>query len=218
MLIVYEGIDGSGKSTSSRELCTSLEDRGLTASVVQWTSFMLRRDEENPWFRVPEQRRERGALGPLAYAVWHCADFADRIERFVLPALRRGEIVIMDRYAYTALVRDVIRGVDEQVVRSLYTFAPAPEVVIHLDVDPALAYERKKASAASIGYYERGLDLFPELGEKEGFIAFQSLCRARYPSVLPPSTLRFDGSRPRSELSAAILGAVEATLERNALR
>ena len=74
MLIVYEGIDGSGKTTSSRELCASLEHRGRTVSIVQWTSFMLRQDEENPWFREPERNRERGTLGPLAYAVWHCAD------------------------------------------------------------------------------------------------------------------------------------------------
>jgi len=213
MLIAFEGIDGSGKSTSSRQLRTSLEERGLTVSVVQWTSFMPRRDEENPWFRGAERGRERGTLGPLAFAVWHCADFADRLERSVFPALRRGEIVIMDRYAYTGLVRDVIRGVDEHVVRSLYTFAPEPQLVIYLDVDPALAYERKIASAGSIGYYERGLDLFPQLGEKEGFIAFQSLCRARYPSVLPPSALHFDGSRPQGELFADILGVVESCVK-----
>ena len=210
MLIAYEGIDGSGKTTSSQSLCSALRKRGETVTVVQWTSFMIRGGEENPLFRSAERNRERARLGPLAYAVWHCADFAYRLEQHVFPALARGETVIMDRYAYTGFVRDVIRGVDERVVRSLYTFAPEPQLVVYLDVDPALAYRRKKTSSAEIGYYERGHDLYPDLGEEEGFIAFQSRCRARYPDVLPPGTLRLDGSRPPEELTAAILDAVSA--------
>ena len=212
MLIVYEGIDGSGKTTSSRFVCETLRERGHDVTFVQWTSFHIRPEEENPVFRCAELNRDRGALGPLAYAVWHCADFAYRLEENVLPALRRGGLVIMDRYKYTGLVRDVVRGLDEHVVQSLYTFAPEPDLVIYLDVDPALAYERKKTLGGKIGPYERGFDLYKDLGEKEGFLRFQSLCRERYPLVLPAGTLHLDGSRPQAATSADILSAIDARL------
>jgi dTMP kinase len=212
MLIVYEGIDGSGKTTSSRALCQALERRGEQVTVVQWTSFQPRPEEENSLFGAAERNRNRGQLGPLAYSVWHCADFAYRLEKFALPALKRGEIVIMDRYKYTGFVRDVIRGVDEQIVRSLYTFAPEPDLVIYLDVDPSVAYARKKVGGAPIGFYERALDMFENLDEEAGFAAFQSLCRRRYPAVLPPDALQIDASRASDAVSADILRAVDMKL------
>ncbi len=214
MLIVYEGIDGSGKTTSSRKLCESLLARSEDVTIVQWTSFQVRPEEENPLFRTAERNRNRGRLGPLAYSVWHCADFAYRLEEFVLPALKQDQIVIMDRYKYTGLVRDVLRGVDEKVVRSLYTFAPEPDLVIYLDVDPAIAYARKKADGAPIGFYERGLDMFEDMTEEAGFRAFQSLCRRRYPAVLPAGSLQLDASRPQTAVLADIMSAVDTKLRK----
>jgi dTMP kinase len=172
----------------------------------------MRAEEENPRFRMAAQRRDEGALGPLAYSVWHCADFAERLESLVWPSLRRGEIVLMDRYKYTAFVRDVIRGVDEQVVRSLYSFAPEPDITVYLDVDPAIAYARKKRENAPISHYERGLDLFADLDEQSGFIAFQSLCRKRYPAVLPSTTIHIDGASAPDRVAANVAGIVESNL------
>jgi dTMP kinase len=214
MLIVYEGIDGSGKTTSSIALQRNLQKHGVPVSVVQWTSFQMYPDEiENALFLAAERRRTAGKLGPLSYSVWHCADFAYRLETFVVPALARGEIVIMDRYKYTAYVRDVIRGLDEQVVRSLYTFAPEPDLLIYMDVDPAEAYARKKAAGTPIGFYECGQDLFGTLDEQSGFLAFQGLCRRRYDTVLAKvPALRLDASRPAAVLNGEILTTVQAKL------
>ena len=136
MLIVYEGIDGSGKTTSSQTLCMDLKAAGHRVKLVQWTSFQPRPDEkDNSLFERAERKRENASLGPLSYALWHCADLAYRLEKFMNPAFERGEIVVMDRYKYTAFVRDVIRGIDESMVQSWYRFAPDPDVVIYLDVD-----------------------------------------------------------------------------------
>jgi dTMP kinase len=213
VLIVYEGIDGSGKTSSSRRVCAELEARGHTVTVVQWTSFQVRREEEETSvFREADRNRKARKLGPLSYAVWHVADFAFRLEQLVFPALARGEIVVMDRYKYTGYVRDVIRGLDEHVVQSLYTFAPEPDLIVYLDLDPRTAYQRKKNDGASLGYYECGLDLFGDLSEEAAFIAFQSLCRRRYDTILPKSALRLDGGLPKASLNEAVLAAVEAWL------
>jgi len=213
MLIAYEGIDGSGKSRSCAALQRAMRDRGLTATVVEWTSFQSAGTEEGALFGTAERLRRSGRLGPLAFSAWHCADFAMRLEQQALPAMKRGEVVIMDRYVYTAFVRDVIRGLDETVVRGMYGFAPDPDLLIYLDVDPVIAYRRKKADNIPLGFYEAGRDLFGALDEEAGFIAFQGLCRRRYETVLPANlALRLDGSRAPESLDAEILRAVEPLL------
>jgi dTMP kinase len=212
MLIVYEGIDGSGKSTSSRKVCEALEASGKPTTIVQWTSFAVRPEEENALFRTADRHRRDTTLGPLSYSLWHCADFAYRLEQQVLPALQAGKIVIMDRYKYTAYVRDVIRGLDEQTVRSFYSFAPEPDLVIYLDVDPAVTYKRKKMRNLPFGFYECGMDIFGELDQEAAFLAFQSLCRRRYQTVLPKTTIRIDGTRKKSEVNGEILKAVHKQL------
>jgi dTMP kinase len=213
MLIAYEGIDGSGKSRSRTALQAALRDRGLTATVVEWTSFQSTGSEESALFRKAARLRRNGRLGPLAFSAWHCADFAMRLEQKALPAIARGEVVIMDRYVYTAFVRDTIRGLDEKVVRGMYGFAPDPDLILYLDIDPAIAYHRKKADNIRLGFYESGRDLFESLDEEAGFIAFQGLCRRRYQTVLPGNiTLRLDGSRAPESLDAEILRVVESRL------
>lgn len=209
MLIVYEGIDGSGKSTSSQKVCEALEADGRPTRVVTWTSFAVRPEEENALFRTADSHRQDTTLGPLSYSLWHCADFAYRLEQQVLPALAAGQIVIMDRYKYTAYVRDVIRGLDEQTVRSFYSFAPEPDLVIYLDVDPAVTYNRKKARNLPLGFYECGMDIFGNLDQEAAFLAFQSLCRRRYQAILPKTTLRIDGTRKKAEVNKQILQAVQ---------
>lgn len=214
MLIAFEGIDGSGKSTTSEALRAALARTRAVAPVVHWTSFQMYANEhEELLFGHVNRLRMSGDLGPLAYAAWHAADFAYRLETFVQPALARGEVVIMDRYKYTGIVRDVIRGLDEGVVRSLYAFAPDPDLLIYLDIDPAVAYRRKKERGLAIGFYESARDLYGHMPEEEGFVAFQGLCRRRYEQVLPQARLlKLDGSRPAATLNAEILASVEAVV------
>ena len=213
MLIAYEGIDGSGKSRSCAALQRALRSSGLTTTVVQWTSFQSSALEDGALFETAEKLRRTGALGPLAFSAWHCADFAMRLEQQALPALTRHEVVIMDRYVYTAFVRDVIRGLDEKVVRGMYGFAPDPDVVIYFDVDPLIAYRRKRADNTPLGFYEAGRDLFDAVDEEASFVAFQALCRRRYEAVLPANlTLHLDGSRAPKSLDDEILRAVESRL------
>ncbi|MEI9897491.1 MAG: hypothetical protein WDN28_27455 [Chthoniobacter sp.] len=55
-------------------------------------------------------------------------DFADRYERQILPLLRAGYLVLCDRYIFTALARDAVRGVDRDWVEQLYSFAVHPDI------------------------------------------------------------------------------------------
>src|SRR5919199_1838490 len=106
-LIVVEGIDGSGKSTQIALLSQWLRSRGTAVAFSEWNS--------SPLVRETTKRGKRKRLfTPFSFSLIHATDFADRMERYILPMLKSGAIVCADRYAYTACARDVVRGVSRR--------------------------------------------------------------------------------------------------------
>ena len=122
-LIIVEGIDGSGKSTQLSLLSQWLRSQGIAVVFSEWNSSPLVRD-------TMRRGKKKKMLTPTTFSLLHATDFADRMERYILPLLKAGAVVCADRYAYTAFARDVARGVDRQWVRSLYSFAPRPHWAI----------------------------------------------------------------------------------------
>jgi dTMP kinase len=84
-------------------------------------------------------------LQPLTYSLLYCADHLDRTQRVIVPALQRGEIVLADRYIYTAFARDEARGLNSAWVRNLYHFAIPPDIVFYLHISPDEAVRRRLA-------------------------------------------------------------------------
>jgi thymidylate kinase len=237
IIVAIEGIDGAGKTTACLALQTRLSAEQIHSVLIGGASFTLDDDEEwddddaddddsdsrptaigrpdEVYAKISylDQLRLRGQLGPQAYCLWQCAYFAQRWERESRLALEAGHQVIADRYVYSALVRDVIRGIDEAYVHHLYGFVPEPDMVFYIDVDPELAYERKLQSDYTIGYYEAGFDIFPEAANARlSFLAFQAKCRERYQQVLPADrTMQIDGARSSRQVHQEI---AEHVLER----
>src|SRR5207248_7124403 len=89
----------------------------------------------------------RARTGPplqsLTYSLLFCADHMDRTQHVIRPALERGEIVLADRYTYTAFARDAARGLDRNWVRNLYRFSMQPDVVFYLHISPEEAVKRR---------------------------------------------------------------------------
>jgi dTMP kinase len=124
----------------------------------------------------------------------------------------------MDRYLYSALVRDVSRGVGEQFVRNIYAFAPTPDLLIYLDVSPHVALERKRA----LGFYESGEDILARDGAAQTradyFLEFQAHCRTRYQTCLPADTLWLDASRAEDVVRADVVAVLRRTVPDLAVR
>src|SRR6202521_5620881 len=104
-LIVIEGTDGVGRSTHVALLRTSLEsaghavlDTGMTRSVLAGRGI--------------RNARAGNTLGSLTLQLYYATDFADRLEKEMLPAQRAGLVGFTDRYIYTAIARGVVRGAD----------------------------------------------------------------------------------------------------------
>ena len=110
LLIAFEGMDGSGKTTQRKLLRAWLENNGEEVVVSKWNSSALFKDS------IKAKKRAH-LLNPIHYAVLHAADFRHRLETVIRPSLREGKIVLADRYIFTGITRDVARGIDRTAHR-----------------------------------------------------------------------------------------------------
>jgi dTMP kinase len=139
--IVLEGGDGSGKSTQAARLVDRL--RGSGRDVVA--------TREPGATEVGKAIRALvlggGDLDPRAEALLIAADRAEHVHRVIRPALKRGAVVVSDRYVPSSLAyQGVARGLGVAEVARLSEWATGglePDVVVVLDVDPAAAAGRR---------------------------------------------------------------------------
>ena len=172
-LIVFEGLDGSGKSTQARLLVKWLQARGYRVFFTEWNSSELISG-------TIRRGKKKNLLTPTTFSLLHATDFADRLEQHILPPLRAGYVVVCDRYTYTAFVRDSARGCDPAWVRNLYGFAPPPDRVFYFRVPVATSLARKIASRQKISYYEAGMDLGLADDVVASYEKFQSRLKKEY--------------------------------------
>jgi dTMP kinase len=176
-LFVVEGIDGSGKSTQLDLLRKWLIGEGYCVAFSEWNS--------SPVVRATTRRgKKKRLLSPITFSLIHAADFADRMERQMLPALKAGAIVLADRYMYTAFARDVIRGVHPQWVRKIYSFAVQPTVAFYFRVPLQESVNRISSGRPQLKYYEAGLDLGLSSDPLKSFTLFQEQIVQEYEKMV----------------------------------
>jgi len=151
-LFIVEGIDGSGKSTQLDILRKWLIGQGYCVAFSEWNSSPVVRN-------TTRRGKTKQLLALTSFSLIHAADFADRMERQMLPALKTGAIVRADRYIYTAFSRDVALGVHPQWVREVYSFAIQPTVAFCFRVPMDVSLERIMSGRPTLKYYEAGLDV-----------------------------------------------------------
>lgn len=172
-LIVIEGADGSGRSTQIELLRDYLENLGHATVNVGLRRSTL----------VSEELKEAKAgnvLGEITRSLFYATDFADQLENRIIPALKAGFIVLADRYIYTLMARDIVRGADREWVRSLYGIALIPDMVIYLKVSPNLLVERNLRKNATLDYWESGRDLGLARDSFDSFIRYQRLIQKEF--------------------------------------
>src|SRR5438132_4362133 len=111
-LIVVEGADGSGRSTHIAQLVQWLEGCGHATVQVGLKRSTLVAEEL-------EQAKQGNILSRLTLSLFYATDFADELENVIVPALRAGAMVLADRYIYTLMARDMVRGMDEAWLTNL---------------------------------------------------------------------------------------------------
>jgi dTMP kinase len=207
-LLVFEGLDGSGKSTQARLLGKWLQARGYRVFFTEWNSSELVSD-------TIRRGKKKGLLTPTTFSLLHATDFADRFERHILPPLRAGYLVLCDRYAYTAFVRDSARGCDPEWVRNEYSFAPRPDRTFYFQVAVNVSLRRKIASRLKISYYEAGMDLGLADDIKSSYEKFQTRLKREYDRIATTDGfVVIDANRPVETVQGDIRRQIRPLLER----
>ncbi len=150
-LIVIEGTDGVGRSTQVALLRTHLEQLGYAVAETG----LSRSDLAS---RGINRAKQGNTLGANAFNLYYATDFADRLERQIVPALRAGFVMLTDRYIYSLISRAIVRGADPEWIKDVYSFALKPDAVFYLRIDVEGLVPRVLAQGG-FDYWESGMDL-----------------------------------------------------------
>ena len=188
-LIVIEGTDHVGRSTQVEQLKPWLEVEGYGVVSTRWTRSAL-------LFETISEAKAGNRLNATTFALLYAADFADRLENEIIPALRAGLVVLADRYMYTAWARNKLMGADPMWSRSLFGFALVPDLVLYLKVDVASLIPRA-LEGKGMDYWESGMHLAYGADLFESFCNYQRRLIREFNALAKEfSFTTIDGRRP----------------------
>ena len=191
-LIVIEGTDGVGRSTQIELLTPWLELEGFAVSNTGWTRSPLLEDTIN-------EAKAGHELTTTTFSLLYAADFADRLEHQIIPALKAGFIVIADRYMYTAFARNNVMGIDPQWTRTLFGMGLVPDLVLYLQIDVDGLVPRV-LEGKGMDYWESGMHLALGNDIFDSFVRYQQQLIDEYDRMAEEFAFVMVDARPQIEI------------------
>lgn len=193
LLIVLEGIDGSGKTTQARALIGRLRRRGLEAAF-------FREPTRGHWGReIKRQAARADSLTPEEQLDIFVKDRRENVAKNLKPALDAGKVVVLDRYYFSTIAYQGAKGLDPEMIRRVNEeFAVPPDLVVILDVDV------RRGLSRIAGRKSRD-----ELFEREDYLVRVAEIFRR---MHGPRIVHLDGGTDRRAVGDAIWALVEPLL------
>lgn len=182
-LIAIEGADGSGRSTQISLLTYWLESKGYAVEVSGIKRSNLVSEEL-------ERAKQGNVLSSRTMSLFYATDFFDQLVNRIIPALVAGQIVLADRYIYTLMARDLVRGANELWLQNLYSPAIVPDAVFYLRASPQTLLSRNFQKSATLDYWESGMDLGLSHDMFQSFVEYQKLTQGVFEQMA--ETYSFD--------------------------
>lgn len=131
ILIVFDGIDGTGKTTQAKRLLETLKKNGFNA-------VYFREPSDSQWGREIKQKAAlAGSLSAEEELELFQKDRKENVAKNLKPALEQNKIVVLDRYYYSTIAYQGARGIDPLMIRKMNEeFAVKPDLVFILDITP----------------------------------------------------------------------------------
>jgi len=197
-LIVIEGPDAVGRSTQITLLRQWLEqeghavlDTGMARSALAGKGIQM--------------AKEGNTLGPITMTLFYTTDFADRLENEIIPALRAGFVVLIDRYIFSIMARAVARGEQRTWIEQVAGFALVPHSVFYLRAEVDQLVSRVVLGRGAFDYWESGMDLRFGPDMYESFVRYQSrLIKALDSMVDPYGFTVIDAGQPIPQIFRAL--------------
>ena len=191
LLVVFEGLDQSGKQTQAERLRDRLVAAGRTVRLLSFPSYETHIGTEIG--RALKGERDYAADTMQLLYVANRFEWKPEIER----ELAQGTVVVCDRYLASSIAYGEAFGLDAQWLAEIQRYLPQPDLTVLLDIAPEVSASRKTADRDK---YERDLALLARV--RESYLRQASASR----------WLRLDAGRDRDIVAATVLAAVEPLL------
>ncbi len=197
----FEGIDGSGKSTQARLLAGALRATGRAVTLTREPGGSPGAEEIRRLVLTGDPDR----WSPETEILLFTAARRDHLEKTILPALSRGEVVITDRFADSTRMYQGLRGdgLTETVDRlHALMIGREPDLTFLIDIDPVEGLSRAQARAGDeMRFEEMGVETQRRM--RDGFLALAAR-HDRFRVI--------DGARDAEAVAADVLAAAQAYL------
>jgi dTMP kinase len=161
-----------------------------------------------------ERAKQGNILGHITMSLFYATDFADQLENIILPSLKAGFMVLADRYIYTPMVRDLVRGMDEEWLMNLYGMAVQPDAVFYLNVSSEELLQRNFAKNHTLDYWESGMDLGLSRDMFDSFVQYQALVQEQYRRLQKRHGFTMvNGEKPVEEVAGELQGKIAEMLQ-----
>ena len=147
LLVAVEGIDGAGKTTLARSLHHDLVRAGVAVT-------MSKEPTNGPWGTRLRQSAATGRLSAGDEVKFLLRDRQEHVAQLIRPALERGEVVILDRYYPSMVAYQGALGYPVDRLLETNGFAPAPDLLLLVDVSPEVGLSRIRARGDVPNHYE----------------------------------------------------------------
>ncbi len=193
-LIVFEGIDGSGKSTQQAKLAARLSERGRRVVATREPYASPAGD------RIRALARSGASVAPEQELALFFEQRRAHVREVVRPALARGDVVLCDRYFLSTVAYQGARGLDaEAILLASEREFPLPDLVLWLDLPVAEGLARALA---------RGTPHEPAFEERERLLGV----RERLAAIDRPYLARIDARGDPEAVHARVVAALDARL------
>jgi dTMP kinase len=190
-LVVFEGLDQSGKQTQAERLKAEVERRGRTAVILDFPSYETPIGKE-----IGAGLQGQRDYGPDVMQLLYVANRYEKKPE-IQKLLSGGTVVICDRYLASSVAYGEAFGLDGAWLHDIQRYLPQPDVTILLDIAPETAAGRKTSNRDK---YERDLALLSRVRD-----SYRAQAQAK-------GWIRLEGDRPKDAVAADVLSAIAPRL------
>ena len=147
LLIAVEGIDGAGKTTLAHALADRFRAAGYLVNYGKEPTA-------GTWGQILRASAANGRLSPAEELHYLVMDRQEHVASVIAPTLAEGGVVILDRYYPSTAAYQGAAGLDVDWLLQQNAFAPVPDVVLLLDVDPEEGLRRIYARGDTPNHFE----------------------------------------------------------------
>ena len=197
LFCVFEGIDGSGKSTLiqclAQKLC--LEQASEKVLLLQEPSLLPSGQ------KIRKLLRSQAELKPDEWLKLFITDRRHNLRKNIRPNQKKGKLILQDRYFYsTAAYQGLKKGLSPQAILEYHLRRkfPEPDILFYIDLDPQTALERLQSSRSQGESFEKR-DYLDQVAQN-------------YAAILPEKTVRLDAKLPAQVLCERALAHLKSAL------